>query len=350
MGNLVNRDLRPASGGRQSEDHRKIARPEAIGYNPTSLAVEEARDSQRSSHATSYEERLPPRLVPKRSAAADGAPNSALWKGLDPLADRRNGSSGYVSLILHVMGISAVLWWSLTAHPRAVQEATTVTPLDFALYAPPNPPLLKVAKPKHGGGGGGEHRIIDPSRGRQPRFARVPLAPPQIQQVAKPPIPVQPAIDVRLPMENKLPSLGVAQSPQVAMESQGSGEANGFGIGIGGGMGAGKGDGAGPGSGGSYGGGIMSVGGGVSAPQVIYSVDPEFTAQARQGDYQGTVAIQLVVDSEGRPQDIHIVRHLGMGLDQKAIEAVRQYRFRPAMYEGHPVAVQMIIEVAFHLH
>jgi protein TonB len=94
----------------------------------------------------------------------------------------------------------------------------------------------------------------------------------------------------------------------------------------------------------------MSVGGGVSAPVVIHQVDPEFTEQARQQNYQGTVAIQLIVDAQGNPQNVHVARHLGQGLDEKAVAAVRQYRFRPAMYQGHPVAVQMIVEVDFRLH
>jgi protein TonB len=94
----------------------------------------------------------------------------------------------------------------------------------------------------------------------------------------------------------------------------------------------------------------MSVGGGVSAPVVVRSVEPEFTQEARVANFQGSVTIQLIVDAQGNPQNVHVVRHLGMGLDEKAIEAVRQYRFKPAMYEGRPVAVQLVIEVEFHLH
>jgi len=102
--------------------------------------------------------------------------------------------------------------------------------------------------------------------------------------------------------------------------------------------------------GGGYGGGLMSVGGGVAAPHVIHSIEPEFTQEARQANFQGNVLIQLIVDSQGNPQDIRVTHHLGMGLDEKAIAAVRQYRFSPAMYQGHPVAVQIVIEVDFHLH
>jgi TonB family protein len=94
----------------------------------------------------------------------------------------------------------------------------------------------------------------------------------------------------------------------------------------------------------------MTVGGGVSAPTVIHSAEPEFTDEARRANLQGTVAIALIVDAQGNPQDIRVVRHLGMGLDEKAIAAVRQYKFKPALYQGNPVAVQMTIDVDFHLH
>jgi protein TonB len=153
-----------------------------------------------------------------------------------------------------------------------------------------------------------------------------------------------------MPTTSNLPILGMDRSPQIALASQGSGSHSGFGMGMSGGLGVGQGAGAGPGSGGGYGGGVMSVGGGVTAPQVIHSVEPEFTDQARRANYQGTVSIELVVDAQGYPQDLRITRHLGMGLDQKALDAVRQYRFRPSMYQGHPVAVQMVIDVDFRLH
>jgi periplasmic protein TonB len=149
--------------------------------------------------------------------------------------------------------------------------------------------------------------------------------------------------------ETQMPKLGVPQTQQVAMASQGGGSANGFGFGLGGGVGSGHGTGQGPGSDRGYGGGVMSVGGGVSAPEVIHSVQPQFTAEARSQNYQGVVAVQLIVDSQGFPQDVRVVRHLGMGLDEEAIAAVKQYRFRPAAYEGRSVSVQMVIDVDFRL-
>jgi TonB family protein len=152
-----------------------------------------------------------------------------------------------------------------------------------------------------------------------------------------------------LPQNNSMPNLGAPNSQQVAMASQGPGGDRGMGVGLFGGIGSGHGTGQGPGSTSGFGGGIMSVGGGVSAPEVIHSVQPQFTAEARSQNLQGVVAVQLIVDSQGYPQDVRVVRQLGMGLDQEAIAAVKQYKFRPAMFDGHPVSVQMVIDVDFRL-
>jgi TonB family protein len=173
----------------------------------------------------------------------------------------------------------------------------------------------------------------------------IPLEAPKIET---PKLLIQPAVAIRMP-DTQMPKLGLPQTQQVAMASQGPGGANGFGAGLFGGMGSGHGTGQGPGSDRGYGGGVMSVGGGVSAPEVIHSVQPQFTAEARSQNYQGVVAVQLIVDSQGFPQDVRVVRHLGMGLDEEAIAAVKQYRFRPAAYQGRSVSVQMVIDVDFRL-
>jgi TonB family protein len=174
--------------------------------------------------------------------------------------------------------------------------------------------------------------------------------PSQLLKFEHPKLAVEPTSQVRMQDNNDLPVVGVSQSPQITMASQGGGSGSGFGQGSGGGFGSGHGGGAGPGTGGGYGGGLMSVGGGVSAPQVIRTVEPEFTDAARSANYQGSVSIKLIVDSQGNPQDVRLASHLGMGLEEKAIEAVKQYKFKAAMYQGHPVSVQILIEVDFHLH
>jgi TonB family protein len=242
-----------------------------------------------------------------------------------------------------------VLSLALKAHTLvAPQPATTLTPVDFKLSIPPM--TLPVAKLAGGGGGGGVHEIVEAIKGHLPTVAKIQMLPLQINRIDRPKLAIEPTIQVRMPENNNLPTLGIAQSPQVAMASQGSGSGSGFGEGLGSGIGTGHGSGMGPGSGGGFGGGLMSVGGGVAAPVVIYSVEPEFTEEARRANFQGSVSIKLVVDSQGNPQDVQLIRHLGMGLDEKAIEAVRQYKFKPAMYQGHPVSVQIIIDIDFHLH
>lgn len=268
----------------------------------------------------------------------------------DPMAVERSPATSAVSFIVHAGLIALIAWLVYEGHQHVVVTHTAkVTPIvmPFIPITQPTP------KPMGGGGGGGTHTVVEPTRGRLPKMEKNPITPPQLLVVDHPKLAVQPAIKmpqaVRIP-DSKMPNLGVPQSTQVAVASQGIGSGSGFGQGSGGGIGAGSGNGVGIGSGGGYGGGVMSVGGGVSAPQLIHSVDPEFTDQARRANLQGIVSIQLIVDSRGNPQDIHVVRHLGMGLDQKAVEAVRQYKFSPAMYQGHPVAVQMVINVNFHLY
>jgi len=82
----------------------------------------------------------------------------------------------------------------------------------------------------------------------------------------------------------------------------------------------------------------------------LYAPDPEYSEEARKSKYQGVVVLWLIVGPDGRPRDMKVLRALGMGLDQKAIEAVRQWKFEPAMKDGKPVAVQINVEVNFRLY
>lgn len=93
------------------------------------------------------------------------------------------------------------------------------------------------------------------------------------------------------------------------------------------------------------------VGGEISAPTAIHMEEARFSDQALSAGYQGVCILSLIVDENGMPQNVHVVRSLGMGLDQKAIEAVRKYRFKPARKrDGTPVAVLITVEVDFHLY
>jgi bla regulator protein blaR1 len=95
---------------------------------------------------------------------------------------------------------------------------------------------------------------------------------------------------------------------------------------------------------------IYHVGGDVSAPKLIIAPDPEYSEEAKRAKYQGACIIATIVDAEGNPQRVQVVRHLGKGLDKKAVEAVEQYKFEPAMLHGKPVAVEVHIEVNFRLY
>ncbi|HEY1903827.1 MAG TPA: energy transducer TonB [Terracidiphilus sp.] len=225
------------------------------------------------------------------------------------------------------------------------------TNIDVGLWQPKAP---KAADSNGGGGGGGEHSIVDPIKGHLPKIEKNPIVPPQVETVIKPKLAMEAAIDVQknitLPDNPTLPTIGVTKSPNVTVASGGQGS-NGIGSGSGGGLGGGTGDGYGPGRGGGAGGGLFRVGGGVSAPVPLNSVEAEFSDEARRAKYQGVCLISLIVDAQGNPQNPRVVRALGMGLDEKALEAVRKYKFKPAMKDGHiPVPVMITVEVNFRLY
>jgi TonB family protein len=96
--------------------------------------------------------------------------------------------------------------------------------------------------------------------------------------------------------------------------------------------------------------GIYTPGNGVSTPRAIYAPEPEFSEEARRIKFQGEVTLLATIGVDGRPRNLIVERSLGMGLDEKALETVRTWRFEPAKKDGHPVAVRMNIIVNFHLY
>ena len=145
--------------------------------------------------------------------------------------------------------------------------------------------------------------------------------------------------------------IGMTNSPNVVL-SQGQGSGSGMGTGKNGGLGSGNGNGYGPGTGGNVGGGLYRVGDGVSPPRAIFQPEAEFSDEARRAKYEGTVVVTLIVDANGNPQNVHVTRTLGMGLDEKAVEAVQKYKFKPAVEQktGKPVPVMVSVEVRFRLY
>lgn len=214
-----------------------------------------------------------------------------------------------------------------------------------------SPYVLPNAKDESGGGGGGGDRDkLQASKGALPKLSRQQITPPMVVvRNDAPKLPVPP--EVVVPQMN-LPQIGNLGDPlsKVTLASNGTGSGGGIGSGSGGGVGSGRGPGVGPGWGGGIGGGAYRVGGGVSAPRALYAPDPEYSEEARKAKWQGTVVLWVIVGPDGKPRDIKIQRSLGMGLDEKAIEAVRQWKFDPAKKDGQPVAVQINVEVNFRLY
>jgi len=221
------------------------------------------------------------------------------------------------------------------------------------LISPEIPPYeVKASLKKEGGGGGGGDRSpLPPSKGRAPRPASRQFTPPsatppeKARLIMEPTLVIQP--DVKLPNVN-MPNYGLP-SGRIGPPSSGPGSGGGIGTGSGGGVGPGKGPGFGPGEGGGIGGGVFRVGGGVSPPIPLYKIEPEYSEMARKAKFQGTVVLSIVVDVDGLAKNIKVVRPLGLGLDEKAIEAIQKWRFRPGMKDGKPVATFATVEVNFRL-
>lgn len=260
------------------------------------------------------------------------------------------GSHLAVSFGLHVMALALVAasgWW--VVENRAVVRSTVaqLIPVDSD-YALPVAP----GKPAGGGGGGGDRDKMDASHGTAPRFAAEQLTPPlAVVRNEHPALPAEPTLigppDIVLPQSDRMgdPMANILNPP-----SNGTGSGGGIGSGEGGGIGSGRGPGIGEGYGGGIGGGIYRVGGGVSAPRPIYDPDPEYSEEARKAKFQGTVLLSAVIGPDGKPKDLRVLRSLGLGLDEKAVEAVRKWRFSPAMRNEKPVSVLVSIEVAFRLY
>ena len=258
--------------------------------------------------------------------------------------------TSFWSVGAHAAVFALIALMLLAGKRHALPGKAVMSYVDVKPFIPMTP---KPDQAMSGGGGGGTHSLVEASKGRLPKMAKTQITPPQILHLDKPKLPVAATIvmpqQIKLPDAN-LPNIGLPQSPQVALASQGTGAGSAFGSGSGGGIGGGNGNGVGPGDGGGYGGGVMRPGGGVSAPLLIYSVDPEFSDEARRAKYQGICVVELIVDAQGHPQNVHVVRSLGMGLDERAVDAVKQYRFRPSYFEGHPVAVIINVEVNFRIY
>lgn len=286
----------------------------------------------------------PPAMLEQRLLARlDAKETPALWTRqpfafAESVASRRSALSLWSAVVAH--GVIILIIALLIANH--VKLAAPVKAELTALMEPPPPPPVMPRAEKIGGGGG-QHDLAPVTKGRLPKLAQQQIVPPKAPPTIPPKLAVEPTVVVQPNLKlatNTMPNLGV---PNSNLKGFSMGNGNGTGIG------SGNGNGIGPGSGGNIGGGLYHVGGSVSAPVVIYQVDPEFSEEARKAKFSGNVEVYLIVGADGKPHNVRVARGVGMGLDEKAVEAVQQYRFKPAMQNGKPVPVDLYIDVNFQI-
>jgi len=251
------------------------------------------------------------------------------------------GRSFWVSVGIHAAGVGLILLIASLVPKQVYQAVLPEKIADFVFLQVPGP---------GGGGGGGGNKSPDPPK--QTPKVEVP--------VQKPAAPVpEPKLEPEQPKEITAPIVTTPTpdpTPAVVASntdstSQGTGTAGGAGTGTGTGIGSGQGSGIGPGFGGGIGGGAYMPGNGVSNPSVVREVKPAYTAEAMRAKVQGTVWLQCVVMPDGTVGQVQITKSLDstFGLDQEAIKAAKQWRFKPGMRQGEPVPVLVTIELTFTL-
>jgi len=273
-----------------------------------------------------FPEKLPPLVLESKPIAVP-----------DLMATKMTKKSVGMSITFYALLILLIAFLirhhvEISAPHKAAMVLTDVVP------PPPLPPAKQAI-----GGGGGSHDLAPVTQGHLPKLVQQQIVPPKAPPTIPPKLAVEPSVVVQPDLkmaDNKMPDMG---SPSSTLKGFSMGN------GSGGGLGSGNGNGIGPGSGGNTGGGVYHVGGGVAAPKLIYQVDPEFSEEARKAKFSGNVEVHLIVDENGLPTHVTVYRPIGMGLDEKAVDAVRQYKFKPAMKDGKPVKVDIYVDVNFQI-
>jgi protein TonB len=285
-------------------------------------------------------------------------------------ADRSRSVHTIGSSTIHVVLLAVLLWWTSgpTETAAVVDEHREPTRMVF----------LVTPGPGGGGGGGGLKNPLPARKAERkspvPRKTAVPEVSPERvlasrRVLEEPPRPVPPPPPTPKPVEpapEPLPSRvlvapvvatagsdrdreGVVERGRDTGQSQGAGVGGGAGTGQGIGSGEGLGAGIGDGSGGGTGGGPYRPGSGIEPPRLVREVKAEYTEEARRRGITGDVVLEIVVRRDGSVGDITVLQGRGAGLDQRAVAAVRQWRFSPARRRGEPVDVLVEVAVEFTL-
>lgn len=251
--------------------------------------------------------------------------------------------STFYSVLLHAAAIALILLATAGRNPPIALMRPMLLAARDLVFLPP--------APDHGGGGG-QNQTTPPQLGHLPRPALRVFTPPVVDiRNLDPKLPIEPTI--LAPPDTVMPVVNVEQwgDPNgiIGTRSGGPGTNGGIGTGTDGGVGPGHGPGAGPGSGGMGGPETQATRGVFLAPVLLVKIEPAYSEEARKGKVQGTVVLLVEIDANGRPRDIRVRRPLGFGLEERAVEAVGRWRFRPAYRDGKPVPCSAQVEVNFKL-
>jgi periplasmic protein TonB len=262
--------------------------------------------------------------------------------------DENFGWTQIISIGLHGTLFALVLllplFWHFGGKTQANNKNIDVTPIDISPYISKLPAGAQKAG---GGGGANDHTLTPPNKGKLPKFKWTQFTPPQIKiENPNPKLAMDPSLlgppDLKVPS----PNMNTFGDPLASSLSDSLGHGNGTGIG------SGTGGGLGPGEGGGTGGGAFRAGvNGVGVPICLYCPIPQYSDEARKAKYQGTVVLQVTITVDGRAVNISVVKGPGLGLEEKAIEAVKGWKFKPAVGpNGRPVPTVVPIEVTFRLY
>jgi periplasmic protein TonB len=262
--------------------------------------------------------------------------------------DENFGWSQGLAIGLHVAVIALLVIPLFTnvlpASTEAKNKLVNVTPLDISPYMA----KLPAGANKAGGGGGGNNHTLTPtSKGKVPKFQWTQFTPPQAKiQNLNPKLAMDPSLLGPPDLKVASPNMANFGDPLAKNVTDSLGNGNGTGIG------SGSGGGLGPGEGGGTGGGTFRAGlNGVGSPMCIYCPQPEYSDEARKAKYQGTVLLDVTVTADGRVLNPQVLKGPGLGLEEKAMAQVKNWKMRPAVGpSGKPVNCRVQIEVTFHLY
>ncbi len=261
-----------------------------------------------------------------------------IWGAHD---ERGRGFLSSAAVHVAVVALLFTVVSSRRIEPAALGSVDLFVPIDVSQY-------VAALQSEHGGGSGGVNSPLPVSRGKLPRFDEKQLAPPALKPIENAKLAVEPTL--LGPHELQVAPLDLAlfgdPLAPVGPPSQGPGTGGGFGNNSGSGIGNGQGPGYGPGPGG---GGVFRTGGGVSEPLLIHRVDPDYSEAARKVRLQGTVVLLIEVWPDGRAHNIRLQHGLGLGLDERAVQAVEKWRFRPGAKDGALVRTGARVQVFFRL-